>query len=260
MILKPGRQPHINHNPQVQAYYCGLESRIGYQLLLGGTRHFGCYKHKLAASLGLLSGSYVLDAGCGVGHVALRLATKHGLRVEDIDIINHHLHKARLNFARSGLPKRQIAVQKMDYHHLEGVAAETLDGFYTSETFIFCILKRGGRLVMHKYDHDVPVDTLGFITHCALQINEFVGMPTNSLSHRGALQRMLEDAGFVDVTVQHYSENIKPIARLFYVLAFILYFINTVGGFAAYYYHIYWRYLAITATKPVPPVGGARND
>ncbi|KAL3483051.1 S-adenosyl-L-methionine-dependent methyltransferase [Aspergillus germanicus] len=242
MILKPGRQPHINHNPQVQAYYCGLESRIGYQLLLGGTRHFGFYERdtwwpfpvnkslrtmegKLAASLGLPSGSYVLDAG-------------------------------------------QIAVQKMDYHHLEGVAAEIFDGVYTSETFVhatdpeavlavfFRILKRGGRLVMHEYDHDVPVDTSGFITHCALNINEF---------------RMLENAGFVDVTVQDYSENIKPMARLFYVLAFIpfffvvllrmeRYFINTVGGFGAYHYRSYWRYLAITATKAVPPVGGARTD
>jgi hypothetical protein len=44
MILKSGSQPHINDNCQVQAYYCGLESRIGYQLLLGGTRHFGFYE------------------------------------------------------------------------------------------------------------------------------------------------------------------------------------------------------------------------
>ncbi|KAL2782627.1 S-adenosyl-L-methionine-dependent methyltransferase [Aspergillus keveii] len=170
----------------------------------------------------------------------------------------------------------------MDYHHLEGVAAKTFDGVYTSETFVhatdpeavlagfFRVLKPGGRLAMHEYDHDVPADTSQSVTHYALKINEFVGMPTNSLSHRGVLRRMLKDAGFDDVTVQDYSENIKPMARLFYVLAFIpfffvvilgleRYFINTAGRFGAYYYRSYWRYLAITATKPGPPVEAVRT-
>ena len=74
-----------------QSYYDTLESRIGYRLLLGGTRHFGYYEpgtlwpfslapalrrmeDYLYASLDLPKGAMVLDAGCGVGHVALHLA------------------------------------------------------------------------------------------------------------------------------------------------------------------------------------------
>lgn len=33
--------PVINDNPELQSYYQSLESRIGYRLVLGGTRHFG---------------------------------------------------------------------------------------------------------------------------------------------------------------------------------------------------------------------------
>lgn len=31
----------INDNPELQSYYQSPESRIGYRLVLGGTRHFG---------------------------------------------------------------------------------------------------------------------------------------------------------------------------------------------------------------------------
>lgn len=36
-----GASPLINDNPELQSYYQSLESRIGYRLVLGGTRHFG---------------------------------------------------------------------------------------------------------------------------------------------------------------------------------------------------------------------------
>lgn len=31
----------INDNPELQSYYQSLESRVGYRMVLGGTRHFG---------------------------------------------------------------------------------------------------------------------------------------------------------------------------------------------------------------------------
>lgn len=36
-----GAVPLINDNPKLQSYYQSLESRVGYRLVLGGTRHFG---------------------------------------------------------------------------------------------------------------------------------------------------------------------------------------------------------------------------
>jgi sterol 24-C-methyltransferase len=92
-------------------------------------------------------------------------------------------------------------------------------------------------------------------------VNDYAAMPTNALSQPGVFQSMLEDAGFTDVVVRDYSENIKPMTRLFFLIAYIpyliitflhleRYFINTVAGVNSYQGHGHWRYVAISATKP----------
>ena len=104
------REVRIKHNPSLQEYYNSLESKIGYKLMLSECRHFGYYdagtywpfpinsalramEDRLFRSLALAPGAEVLDAGCGGGHVAIRLA-QHGLRVQAIDVVDHHLQIA----------------------------------------------------------------------------------------------------------------------------------------------------------------------
>ena len=95
-------------------------------------------------------------------------------------------------------------------------------------------------------------------------------MPTNALSHPGVFQDMLEDAGFTDVVVRDYSENIKPMTRLFFLIAYVpyllitlfhleRYFINTVAGVQSYQGHGHWRYIAISATKSGGILEAAKN-
>ncbi|KAK1754062.1 S-adenosyl-L-methionine-dependent methyltransferase [Echria macrotheca] len=284
----------VDPNPQLQTYYQTLESRIGYRLLLGGTRHFGFWDHdtywpfpltkalrkmesKLAEVLALPRGAHVLDAGCGVGHVALYMAQKQGLRVSAIDIVDHHLAKARRNVKRSGLPQGAITVQKMDYHHLESLPDQSLDGVYTMETFVHAtdpeavlagfhrILRPGGRLALFEYDHDFVDGAPEDMADSMRKINKFAAMPTNDLSNPGVFQKMLEEAGFEDVVVRDFSDNIRPMTRLFFVLAIVPYFfvrlfrleqhfINTVAGVESYRGRGRWRYVAITATKPGGPL------
>jgi cyclopropane fatty-acyl-phospholipid synthase-like methyltransferase len=147
------KQVLIEDYHQLLTYYNSLESRIGYRLLLGGTRHFGYYEHdtwwpfplsrrlramedKLATALNLKKGAYILDAGCGVGHVAINLVTRHGFKVQGIDIIDQNIAKFRRNIAQYGLSEDQFAVRKMDYHHLNSFANGMFDGVYTMETFV----------------------------------------------------------------------------------------------------------------------------
>ena len=109
MSLDGGKR--INHNPTLQKYYHSFESRVCYKIFLGDTRHFGYYalgiywpfpinralramEDHLFHSLGLEPGAEVLDAGCGVGHVAIRFA-QQGLRVQGIDVVDHHIQKAQ---------------------------------------------------------------------------------------------------------------------------------------------------------------------
>ncbi|KAK4182519.1 S-adenosyl-L-methionine-dependent methyltransferase [Podospora australis] len=298
----PVATPVVNTNPDLQAYYTSLESRIGYRLLLGGTCHFGYWDHdtywpfpltrslrvmedKLAEILALPRGSQILDAGCGVGHVALHLAKKHGMRITGIDVMDHHIAKARRNIAKAiskDLPPGTITVQKMDYHHLESIPDASLDGAYTMETFVhatdpkavlagfYRVLRPGGRVALFEYDHELPADSDEDMAQSMRKINQYAAMPTNDRSQPGVFQQMLEGAGFEDVVVHDLSENIKPMTRLFFVLAIVpylfirlfkleRYFINTVAGVESYRGHGRWRYVAVSATKPGGQIEAAKN-
>ncbi|KAJ4007278.1 hypothetical protein NW766_009958 [Fusarium irregulare] len=292
-------EPLINSNPKLQTYYSTLESRVGYKLFLGGTRHFGYYDHdtrwpfpigrslrrmedKLAELLNLPAGAHVLDAGCGVGHVALHLASKFKYRVQGIDVVDHHIAKAKRNFARARLPEGQVSVRLMDYHHLESLNDQSFDGIYTMETFVhatdpkavlagfFQKLRPGGRLALFEYDHEFINNSPDEMVNSMRKINDFAAMPTNDLSHPGVFRGMLEEAGFTDVVVHDYSENIKPMTRLFYLVAYIpwlivtflgleKHFINTVAGVESYRGHGRWRYVAISATKPGGTIENAKT-
>ncbi|KAI1822194.1 S-adenosyl-L-methionine-dependent methyltransferase [Xylaria intraflava] len=182
-------KPVINANPRLQSYYASLESVLGYDLLLGGTRHFGYYDDPKSYNPFPLSGSLrrmeeqlfqtlhvppsarVLDAGCGNGHVA-RYMVRKGLHVTGIDVVERHVRKAKATarklaraegrWAESG---GSLDVRLMDYHHLDGFADASFDGVYTMETLVhatdpervlagfFRVLRPGGRLAMHEYDN-----------------------------------------------------------------------------------------------------------
>ncbi|KAF5602464.1 methyltransferase type 11 [Fusarium pseudocircinatum] len=283
-------EPLINPNPKLQSYYNTFESRIGYKLFLGDTRHFGYYEHdtrwpfpigralrrmedKLGEALNLPPGAQVLDAGCGVGHVAIRMATKFKYRVQAFDVVPHHVAKAKRNVARAGLPDGQVSVRRMDYHHLESLDDQSVDGIYTMETFVHATdpkgvlagfyqkLRPGGHIALFEYDHEFIDNSTDEMANSMRKINDIAAMPTNDLSHPGVFKDMLEEAGFTDVMVRDYSDKIKPMTRLFYLVAYIpwlfvtllgleKHFINTVAGVESYRGHGRWHYVAISAKKP----------
>ena len=288
------KEPLIEANPSLQRYYATFESRIGYWFFLGGTRHFGYYQpgtqwpfpingalrrmeDHLFNALKLQPRAEVLDAGCGVGHVAIHLARK-GLRVHGIDVVSNHVQWARQEIQAHGLEKA-VTVRLMDYHHLDGLVDGSFDGVYTMETLVhatdperalgefFRVLKPGGSIALYEYDHldldaaskDLPKG----LVESAGQINKRASMPANESFSQGTLQRMLEEQGFQDVVVEDLSENMKPMLRLFFIVAYIPYlficllglqawFVNTEAGVQGYRglkRHL-WRFVAVTAKKP----------
>ncbi|KAK2602009.1 hypothetical protein QQS21_004435 [Conoideocrella luteorostrata] len=293
--------PVVNDNHMLRGLYESAESRIGYWLLLGNTRHFGYWEkdtyrmfplggplrrmeEKMYRLLDVAPGSQVLDAGCGVGHVALYMA-KHGLRVTAIDVTDHHLAKAKRNVARSGEIGSLVSVKKMDYHHLETLESGSHDGVYTMETLVhatepleavkgfYRILRPGGHVAMHEYDHDYESDEAIGKTLARLmkEVSQYGAMPTWQRAKRGYYKRLLEEAGFVDVREYDYSENVRPMLRLFWLIAaipyyFIVffhlekYFVNAIGGARGYHAQKYWRYVAISGRKPETEVDGPTNS
>jgi sterol 24-C-methyltransferase len=206
-MSSPTSEPVINSNPSLQKYYASLESRIGYKLLLGGTRHFGYYERStswpflisralramedhLFKTLSLEKGAFVLDAGCGVGHVAIHLARK-GLRVQGIDVIDRSIEEANRNIKAEAL-ESAVAVQKMDYHHLDGFEVNKFDGVYTMETFVhatdpegalkknFRVLKPGGKVTFYEYDNIIPSSATLKSKDAMDKINMYASMPSNA--------------------------------------------------------------------------------
>jgi len=286
-MTSPDQEPLINPNRSLQSYYASLESRIGYRLVLGGTRHFGYYnadtywpfpinralramEDHLFDTLGLENGAQVLDAGCGIGHVAIHLAQRR-LRIEGIDVVDRHIQKARQNIKAAGL-ESAAAVRKMDYHHLDGFADEIFDGAYTMETFVhatdpevalaefYRVLKPGGTIALYEYDHSNLNSAPSDLKESMKQINEYASMPANTRFDKGVLQKMLVEAGFVDVMVKDLTTNVTPMLRLFFVLAYVpfliikflglqAWFVNTVAGVEGYRGREFCRYVAVSARK-----------
>lgn len=279
-------QPLINKNPALDSYYDSLESRLGYRLLLGGTRHFGYYEpgswwpfpinaalrrmeEHLFQNLDLPAGATVLDAGCGNGHVAMHMANRK-LNVRAIDVTDRHVARAQKNVIAAGL-EHAITTQLGDYHHLEGFPTESLDGVYTIETLVHAtdtkavlegflrILKPGGSLVLYEYAHMASKNAEA--EKLFWQVNEYAAMPANTEFEADNLLSFLEEVGFTDVKLTDLSDNVKPMLRLFFILAYIpylfirafgleRYFVNAVAAIVGYRYYDVHRYCGIRATKP----------
>lgn len=273
----------------IRAYYNSLESRIGYRLFLGGTRHFGYYfsetawpwpitpalrrmEAKLLELLGCADGARVLDAGCGVGHVALYMAQNGGYYVDCIDLTPHHVAKAARNVRLAGADD-QVSVRLGDYHDLRSFEDSSFDGVYTMETLVHSadarkvlqeflrVLKPGGRLAMHEYDHTPFDQTSEALADRARMINREAGMPAFQSFETDELKRIARSVGFEDVELVDLSKHIVPMSWLFYVFAFIpslllslvglqSYFINTTSGVEMYTGRKYWRYTQVKGKKP----------
>jgi sterol 24-C-methyltransferase len=277
----------VDPQQQVIAYYRRLESRLGYALLLGGTKHFGWYppgsgrlsmrramtlmEDRLGGALDLPAGALVLDAGCGRGAVAARMATRFGLRVEGVDILPGDVRRARRRAARRGAADR-TRFQVMDYGRLAFPDGH-FDGAYTMETLVHApdpaavlgelrrVLKPGGRLVLFEYSMAPRAEL------APRQRRVFDVIIAESAMHglpgfvHGCFPGLLAVAGFRDVEVQDVSERMLPMLRRLAQVFWLPYQLSRplrlqrrlVNGFAAveaYRNQDVWRYNIVTAGKP----------
>ncbi|KAF4963989.1 hypothetical protein FSARC_8039 [Fusarium sarcochroum] len=244
----------IPDNSQLRNYYESWDSRIVYQVIMGGTQHFGYWdKHtywpfpltpqlrrmeeKLSEIINLPEGSQILDAGCGVGHVT-RYFAQHGMRMLGIDIIDWQIEEARSVASKAGLSESQMRIEKMDYHHLKSIDDASLDGVYTMQSIshaydpkramaeFFRVIRPGGRIAMVEVERKTPNtqdDPNDRLTQVMKMVNDYTVMPTNEAAHFDYFKGLLEEAGFTDIQVRDWQPNIMPVIRLFYALVAIPY-------------------------------------
>jgi len=269
----------------VYDYYHTFESRIGYQVLLGGTRHFGYYpggqwwpfpigkalramEEKLYQVMDLKDAT-VLDGGAGHGDVAIYMKEK-GLRITAIELLDSHVVKAKEN-VRSRNADGRVEVFQMDYESLK-FDDGTFDGVYTMETLVhagdpdqamrefYRVLKFGGVVTHFEYEHEV--DTQLPSSGPFSRVNSFSAMPAFQQFSTGTIEEKLEKVGFQDVQMEDLSQNVLPLLRLFFFLAYIPYlfiqllglegtFVNTMAAVEFYRCKQSIRYVAVRARKPL---------
>ncbi|KAK0624338.1 S-adenosyl-L-methionine-dependent methyltransferase [Immersiella caudata] len=271
--------------------YNTLESRIAWDWLCSGNRHFAYYdqptrwpfpiskaqsrmQEKLFEVLSLPAGAHVLDAGCGDGHVAIDLAQRGNLRVMAIDVVDRHVENARRNVTKGGLDGR-VRVEKMGFESLGVMQEGTFDGVYTSEALLHAtdavkvlsefkrVLKPGGTVVLHEYHNDfMDGKLIGFPREIARNpVGQNVPAFTRAKIY---FDGVMEEVGFEEVVVRNYSANIEPMARLLNVSAvwrhivMLLrlgrFFPNTAAREEGYVGQQHWTYVAVSGVKPAKVV------
>ena len=217
--------------------------------------------------LKLPKGALVLDAGCGVAHVAIYMA-KNGLKVEAIDIVDRHVARGRKNVQGERL-ESTVTISKMSYQDLSFSDA-TFDGVYTMETLshatdfhqavteLHRVLKPGGSLVLFEYEHADP--KTGPAKEAIARVNEYSSMTAFQNLTIGSIEKELRVVGFEDIEVRDFSQNVAPMMRFFAVLALIPYmlvcllglqerFPNTMAAVELWRHREYIKYVAISAKK-----------
>jgi len=282
-----GRGPIEAHLKRVVRYYDRTESRIGYEHLMRGKKHFGWYddgdaiwrfqpalsrmEDELAERMDLPAGARVLDAGCGMGEVARAMATRHGLVVDGIDILDFNLSEARRRSEAKGLSER-TQFKWGDYHQVpfeDGI----FDGVYTLETLVhaqdsnkvlaefFRVLRPGGHLVLVEYSRAAK-GSISLAGERALEsVCDIAAMPSWLDFEPGVLVKKLWAAGFVEVGEEDVTEHVLPMLRMFSLLGRLPYWIgrkinnvgktvNAMSGVEMYRHQEAWAYNIYTARKP----------
>jgi sterol 24-C-methyltransferase len=273
----------------VIGYYRRWESRASYRLLLGGTRHFGYYpsgaghvparaalafmEERLGRAIGLPAGARVLDAGCGRGHAAMRLAAEFGYRVHGVDLLAEDVARARAEAARRGLGGL-VSFAAGDYAALD-VPDGCFDAAFTLETLVHApdaaaalaefarVLAPGGRLVLFEYSVAPPAALTP--EQRALLAGISAGSAMHSMPGfvHGRLAELVAGAGFEGIEVADLTERMLPMLRWLARVLWLPYqaarllgagarVVNSAAAVQVARHPGLWRYNAVTARRAGP--------
>lgn len=227
------QKPGAAANEAVVRYYDKLGSRIGYRLVMRGSKHFGYYdaahttekaaqarvKEKIAEALDLQPGMRVLDAGSGLGVMAAYLAREHDVHVTGITIVPHEIKGARAT------ARRQHAAHATEFVLADFAdppfADATFDRIYTTETLSHApdvqkvlgqfmrLLKPGGKLICMEYEIDFANLPDG-MDHTVDMTMEYGGLHGLRQFAPGMFLGKLRRAGFTDIAEHDWTPNVLP--------------------------------------------------
>jgi len=260
-----------NNQKKVVDYFNAIGSRLGYDCLLWGSKHFGFYPDKIpdisekeaqklmqdlvAKNLDLRAEQLVLDAGCGQGVVSTYLAKKYGPKIYGITIVPFEIKKAKKLAEKIGVSDK-TSYQLMDYSKTT-FPDNYFDAIYTTESLVhsidvkktlkefFRILKPGGKIALFEYTIAPDNEFNQWENKIFNLVIEGSAMTSLKYFRHDHFTELIENAGFKNVKEQNISENWLPSFYRLHRFSIIPYktiklfglqkfFINTTAGFEFY--------------------------
>lgn len=256
---------------KVVKYYTNLESKLSFDYVLQGSKHFGFYPTKkaditekeaqvllqdqVAKNLNLKEGQVVLDAGCGQGVVSTYLAKKYGPSIFGITVVPFEIKRAQERAKKLNVADK-TNYQLMDYSTTD-FPDNYFDAIYTTETLshspnihktlkeFFRILKPGGKIALFEYtlapDKEFSEREYKMLN---IVIDGSAMMGLKDFRH-DQFTTTIEKAGFENVQEQNISENMRPSFYRLHKLSVVPYkivkffglqkfFINITAGYEYY--------------------------
>lgn len=163
----------------VVRYYTRPGSRIGYNLVMKGSKHFGYYDkthtteptaqtrflEKISELLQLEPGMNIFDAGCGQGVVACYVAGNYDVQITGLTLVPFEVKSAEKRAQREHVASK-TSFMVGDYAD-PPFAPKSFDRIYAVETLSHApdvalvisqfmkLIKPGGRLVCIEYEADL---------------------------------------------------------------------------------------------------------
>ena len=180
----------------------------------------------LAEKAGVRQAYYILDAGCGVGGSAIYLAKRFNCRVKGITISEKQVERANENAEKHNL-SGILSFENKDYCNtgydknsysliwaLESIGTATDKKAFIKESYR--ILKPGGRLILADYFITGNLNT----DNNKIMKSWLNNWAISDLDTVEDFNKKLTEAGYKNIKIEDYTENIMLSARRMYMLSF----------------------------------------
>lgn len=220
----------------VVRYYSRFGSRVGYNLVMRGSKHFGYYDNQhtteesaqanyLTKALELIdadSSMQVLDAGSGQGVIAVEVAKQTGAYVTGITLVPFEVRASFERAAKAEVTHKVSFVQG-DYAYSPFPKAH-FDRIYAVETLSHApdvahvinefskLLKPGGKLICLEYEADyksMSTEELANLDY----LEKYGALYGVRQFQKGRLAKTIQKAGLTVRTEQDWTPHVLPSFR-----------------------------------------------